>query len=80
VLAFLLGDAIVARVDLKSDRKVGRLLVQSAYTEEGHHGDAIVTPLAAELRAMATWLGLNDIEVKPRGDLAAALRKAVNAA
>jgi uncharacterized protein YcaQ len=80
VLAFLLGDAIVARVDLKSDRKAGRLLVQSAYTEESHHGDEIAAPLAAELRAMATWLGLDDIEVKPRGDLAAALRKAVNAA
>ena len=35
----------------------------------------IDVPLAAELRLMATWLGLDDIEVKPRGDLAPALRR-----
>jgi uncharacterized protein YcaQ len=74
VLPFLLGDAIVARVDLKSDRKASRLLVQGAYSEDGHDGDVAI-PLAAELRSMATWLGLDDVEVKPRGDLAAALRQ-----
>jgi uncharacterized protein YcaQ len=76
VLPFLLGDAIVARVDLKSDRKSSRLLVQGTYTEEGH-GEEVAAPLAAELRAMATWLGLDDVDVKPRGDLASALRQAV---
>jgi uncharacterized protein YcaQ len=75
VLPFLLGDAIVARVDLKSDRKASRLLVQAAHTEDGHDRDLAV-PLAAELRAMATWLGLDDVEVKPRGDLASALQLA----
>ena len=77
VLPFLLGDAIVARVDLKSDRKASRLLVQGAYAEDGH-GDDVAIPLAAELRAMATWLGLEDVEVKPRGDLAPALRRAAS--
>ena len=74
VLPFLLGDAIVARVDLKADRKASRLLVQGSYAEDGRGGDVAV-PLAAELRAMATWLGLDDVEVKPRGDLASALQK-----
>jgi uncharacterized protein YcaQ len=74
VLPFLLGDAIVARVDLKSDRKASCLLVQGAYTEDGH-GNDVAVPLAAELRLMATWLGLDNIEVKPRGDLAPALRR-----
>jgi uncharacterized protein YcaQ len=77
VLPFLLGDAIVARVDLKADRKASRLLVQGAYTEDGH-GEDVAVPLAAELGSMATWLGLDDVEVKPRGDLAAAVRRAVS--
>jgi uncharacterized protein YcaQ len=77
VLPFLLGHAIVARVDLKADRKASRLLVQGAYVEDGHSEDVAI-PLAAELRSMATWLGLDDVEVKPRGDLAAAVRRAVS--
>ena len=78
VLPFLLGEAIAARVDLKSDRQASRLLVQAAYTEDGYEGDDVIAPLAAELQLMASWLGLDDIEVKPRGDLAPALSKTLH--
>jgi uncharacterized protein len=76
VLPFLLGDALVGRVDLKSDRQNGSLLVQSAFAEPGVDVAYVATELAAELRLTAAWLGLNDVVVRGRGDLAPALRRA----
>lgn len=76
VLPFLEDEAITARVDLKSDRKAGRLLVQAAWREPDATPE---TParLAGELRRMAGWLGLAEVEVVGKGDLAEALEAAL---
>jgi uncharacterized protein YcaQ len=74
VLPFLLGDQLVARVDLKADRQAGVLRVQAAHGEEGVDRPLVAAALTEELRLMADWLELDDIEVLHRGDLAGDLR------
>ncbi|WP_372400007.1 winged helix-turn-helix domain-containing protein [Azospirillum sp. HJ39] len=73
VLPFLMDERIAARVDLKSDRKAGALLVQAAHAESHARPDAVAQPLAAELRRLAGWLGLERVIVAAAGDLAPAL-------
>jgi uncharacterized protein YcaQ len=77
VLPFLLGDRIVARLDLKADRVASVLRVQAAHAEAGVTKAAIVEPVAAELRLMADWLGLEKIRMERAGDLARVLAGAL---
>jgi uncharacterized protein YcaQ len=76
VLPFLQGEAITARVDLKAERKKGLLMVQAAHAEPGANAATPIL-LADELRLMAGWLGLDRVEVAPKGDLAEALGEAL---
>jgi uncharacterized protein YcaQ len=79
VLPFLLGDRLVARVDLKSDRANATLRVQAAYAEPDAPPET-AEALATQLRTMASWLGLADVRASERGNLAPALRTALRPA
>ncbi|AZO67734.1 MAG: winged helix-turn-helix domain-containing protein [Mesorhizobium sp.] len=68
VLPFLLGERIVARIDLKADRPAGVLRVHAAYAEPGAPPQT-AAKLFEELKLMQGWLGLERIEVTPAGDL-----------
>jgi hypothetical protein len=73
VLPFLLDGDLVARVDLKTDRKAGVLRVRGAFAEPGADKVAVGKALHHELELVATWLGMGDVEVARNGDLASLL-------
>ena len=77
VLPFLLGDTIVGRVDLKSDRDRGTLRVQGAFAEHGVDRARVAVELAAELRRVASWLRLDAVTVADRGDMSGPLAAAI---
>ena len=73
VLPYLQGDRIVARVDVRSDRRAGVLRVPGVFSEAGAEVDLAM--LMAELRLLAQWQGCEDVAVGSKGDLAASLRR-----
>jgi hypothetical protein len=75
VLPFLHGDRLVARLCLKSNRADKVLSVNTAPKEEGVDAAQFLPALGEELRSLAGFLGLSDVVVKRKGDLAAPLRR-----
>lgn len=70
VLPFLLGDDLVARLDVRADRTSGVLHVPAAFAERGVDRAATAVQLAPAVVELAAWLGLSDVAGPDRGDLA----------
>lgn len=78
VLPFLHGDAFVARLDLKADRKAGVLRVPGAWREPGPPAGEVAPAVARGLLDLAAWLGLDSVARPERGDLANDLAAALD--
>jgi uncharacterized protein YcaQ len=76
VTPLLLGDRLVARVDLKSDRKNNRLLVLGGHAEPQVQPSSIVPRLRDELERLSAWLGLKRVALRGRSELVRLLRNA----
>ncbi len=80
VLPFLEGDRLTARFCLKADRQAGLLRVNASHGEAGIDAVRTAEAAAPELRRMAQWLGLADVEAAARGSLAKPIRQALKRA
>lgn len=63
VLPLLLGDRLVARVDLKHDRQAGVLRAIATHVEPGVRKRDVTPALRRQLRSMAAWLGAREVGV-----------------
>jgi len=66
VLPYLLGDRLVARVDLKADRQASKLLVHAWHFEPDVERKTVLPHLRADLETLAEWLELERV-IFPKG-------------
>lgn len=69
VLPFLYEGDLVARVDLKTDRRRNALNVKGAFAEPDVDEKKVGRALRKELELVAGWLDLDDVIVDRNGDL-----------
>lgn len=75
VLPLLVGDRLVARFDLKADRKASALRVAGAYAEPATDLPRVAELAATELEHMSGWLGLESVTLDRRGNLVDAMTR-----
>lgn len=77
VLPFLHNERIAARVDLRAERAHGRLAVHAVHEEAPGLDEEGVQALALNLRQMADWLGLEQVQLNCQRPAATRLRVAM---
>jgi uncharacterized protein len=77
VLPFLHHERIAARIDLRAERANGRLAVHAVHEEEPGLDEEGLLALALNLRQMASWLGLEQVQLNCQRPSAARLRAAM---
>jgi len=76
VLPFLLGERLVGRVDLKANYANNCLEVRAAHREE-NAPENTAEELYEELKLMARWLELSNVDVLKKGNLAENLSRLI---
>ena len=74
-LPILWNGQIAGRIDLKNDRQSKTLLIQSAWHEPHIDPTALALDLSKHLTQTAKWQNCQDIQLKKKGNLSAALSK-----
>ncbi|MDF3133703.1 winged helix-turn-helix domain-containing protein [Pseudomonas extremaustralis] len=80
VLPFLHNERIAARIDLRAERANGRLAVHAVHEEQPGLDEEGMLALASNLRQMAEWLGLEEVQLNCQRPSAARLRAAMRQA
>ncbi|KTS99369.1 cytoplasmic protein [Pseudomonas oryzihabitans] len=63
VLPFLYRERLAARVDLRAERAASRLAVHAVHLEPEGLDEEGLDALAAQLRSLADWLGLDEVQL-----------------
>jgi uncharacterized protein len=64
VLPYLLDERLVARVDVKAERKTSTLVVHAVHYEPGVDRRKVRQSLSEDLKAMAAWLSLERVRLR----------------
>ena len=78
VLPFLLNENLVARVDIKTVRTEGKLLVKGIYLENGTDPEMVISELSKELIELSYFLDLPEVSITGRSKSAMLLRLFLN--
>ena len=78
VLPFLLNENLVARVDLKTFRSTGKLLVKGIHLEKGVDPEMVLSELSEEIKKLSNFLDLPQVSVTSRSKPAVLLSSFLN--